>query len=304
MKKIILFLIVVLILVGCNQTTGPSTSITDEELYKGKAGLSLDFRESMPPITVHEEDSFPISLDLKNDGAFDIKNGYLLLNLEKDLLEVERGNIPEKFDLIGRSRNNPSAGLDVINFFVKSKKIGSETETITSSLLATICYEYQTYFSENVCLDTDYYNMKKISKACNAEDKSFNSGQGAPIAITKIESRMLEDNDKIKPMFIIYVNNVGKGEVISTDSVSDICSANTVNYDNINNIEVEAYLSGYLLTCSPENLKLKNKEEVVRCILEEGIDKKEPSYTTLLTITVKYGYTETISKKVEIRKYI
>ena len=73
-------------------------------------------------------------------------------------------------------------------------------------------------------------------------------------------------------------------------------------YDKINNIEVEAYLSGSLLECKPENPKLKEKEVVVRCTLEEGIGKDVPPYTTLLTIDIKYGYTETISQNIEIRK--
>ena len=63
-------------------------------------------------------------------------------------------------------------------------------------------------------------------------------------------------------------------------------------------------LSGYLLDCKPENPKLKDKEEVIRCTLEEGVGKDVQPYTTLLTITITYGYTETISKDVEIRKEI
>ena len=301
MKKIILIIVLILFIVGCNSNTGPSTSVSDDEVYKGKVGLIFDFRDSMPPPRTTEDDSFPIGFNLKNDGAFDIEKGYLLLNIEKDLIEIEKGNVPEDLEIIGRSRDNPEAGLDFMTFFVKSKKLSSETETITSKILATACYEYQTHFSENVCLDTDYYNLKGMTKACNAEDISFSSGQGAPVAVTRVEPRMLEDNDKIKPMFVIYIDNVGLGEVISSDSVSDMCSSKTVDYDKINNIEVVAYLSGSLLECKPENPKLKDKEEIVRCTLEEGVGKDVQPYTTLLTIDIKYGYTETISQNIEIR---
>ena len=302
MKKIILIIVFILFIVGCNQGKGPSTSITDDEIYKGKVGLTFNFKDGMPPLVVHENDVFPVSFELKNEGAFDIKNGNLLLNIEKDYLEIESGNEREDLEIYGRSRENPEAGIDVMNFFIKSKKLGTEMETITSNILATTCYEYRTYFSENICIDTDYYEIKNIAKSCDAEDLSFGSGQGSPITITKVESRMLEDNDKIKPMFVIYIRNQGLGEVISSDSVDDICSSKTVDYDAINNIEIEAYLSGSLLECKPENPRLKDKEEIVRCTLEEGIGKDVQPYTTLLTVIIDYGYTETISKKIKIRK--
>ncbi len=301
MKRVLLIMMM-LIIVGCGQGEGPSASITKEDVHKGNIGLVMNFGQNMPPLKVYESDIFPVGIELSNKGAFDITEGYLLLNLEEDNLQLEKGSIKDDIEIKGKSIGNPKGDLGIISFLVKSNEIGKETETITSNIIATACYKYRTSFSKDVCVDTDFYNLKKGEKACSAKDMVFSSGQGAPVSVVKVEPNMLEENGVIKPRFVIYIENIGRGDVINPNSIEKVCSAEEIIPEDINYIEVEAYLSETPLVCQPTPIKLQEEEKTVRCVLEEGISKNLQSYTTILTINFDYGYTESISKKVEIRK--
>ncbi len=303
MKKILLIMII-LFVVGCSQTSGPSATITNEDIHKGNLGLVMSFLENMPPLEVYENDVFPIGIELENKGAFDISVGDLLLNLEEDNLELQKGGIKESIMLKGKSVGNPKGEFDIISFLAKAKEIGRETEIMTSNIIATACYKYRTVFSKNICVDTDFYNLKRGKKACNAQDLFFSSGQGAPVSIVKVEPNMVEEDGVIKPRFALYIENVAKGEVVNHNSVENMCSDEEINPNDLNHIEVEAYLSETPLVCEPSPIKLQNQEKVVRCVLEEGISKDVQSYTTILTVNLDYGYTDTISKRVDIRRII
>ncbi len=298
---IVLCLVLVLVAGGCSKGGGPSVSITEEDIHRGKEGLLIEFGKNMPPSLVYEEDMFPIGIELENAGASDITKGYLLLNLEEDNMDLEKGHIKETFKIEGKSIENPYGDSEVLNYMVRAKPLGSETETITSNVIATLCYKYNTRFGESVCVDTDFYNRKNAVKACGAEDESFSSGQGAPVSVVKVESKMLEESGDVKPMFIVHVRNDGDGQVINPTIISEVCSSRVVKHEDINYIEVSAYLGEEELVCRPSPLKLREKEDIVRCSLEQGIDKDVPSYKSLLTVDLEYGYSETISKQVEIR---
>ena len=233
MKKVLL-IIMILVIVGCTQSKGPSASITKEDVHKGNLGLVMNFGENMPPLKVYEGDVFPIGIELMNKGAFDITEGYLLLNLEEDNLQLEKGSIKDDIEIKGKSIGNPKGDFGIISFLAKSNKIGKETETITSNIIATACYKYRTSFSKDVCVDTDFYNLKKGEKACSAEDMVFSSGQGAPVSVVKVEPNMLEDDGVIKPRFVIYIENIGRGNVINPNSVEKVCSAEKIDYEDIN----------------------------------------------------------------------
>ncbi len=86
MKKIIFLIGLILFLLGCTGGgSGPSSAKIVENLHKGTQGLVIEFGKNTPPVKVAENDFFPAVVYLKNKGAFDINNGYLLLNLDENL---------------------------------------------------------------------------------------------------------------------------------------------------------------------------------------------------------------------------
>lgn len=292
---------------GCGRFSSSDKGyISDAKVNTGTSGLEMEFIKQSPPDEVFENQIFMAEVLLQNKGASDIKNGKLLIGMEKDYMELlydRQGFESIDFELEGKSIKNPVGEEKVEGFKIKAKKIDPQTEQHDSTIYVTSCYKYETKASETVCIDVDIHNLVLLEKPCEVKDISLSS-QGAPVAITKIEEKMSpsENGDIILPRFTIYLENKGDGEVIDKNSIDKFCSSGPVKSEDINKISIEAYLSGVPLECKFYELKLKDKEDKVICSLKEGIKDDEPAFTTILTIKLSYGYTQTISKEIEIKK--
>jgi hypothetical protein len=203
--------------------------------------------------------------------------------------------------------------VEYIIIDAETKKISAQSETHPSTIFATACYPYKTIFGSSVCIDPDIYGMGKGQKACDIKEMAFPQGQGAPVAVTKIETRMLPENDEtiVKPHFFIFIENKGNGEVVNLSKVEKACTNEPLEYTDFNSMQINVTLSGKLLDCSVdtggakiETIRLRDKKDLVRCTLEEGIDLGRDAYTAPLRIELQYGYTFTISKDIIIEKIL
>jgi hypothetical protein len=337
-KKIIFIIAILSLLVisGCESGglfgggRGGKRPITDVDIRKGIDGLDMEFASNAPPVSVFEESPFPIAVELRNKGAFDIKateimyndeddnevtdtiDGVIVFGFERAYADVKTaGEERQEFEIDGKSIINPDGDVDFKTVDAQTKKIGAQSETHSSTILATACYPYNTTFGSSVCVDPDIYGMRKEKKACDIKELNFGDGQGAPVAVTKIETRMLpeEDGSVVNPHFLIFIENMGNGEVIDLSKVEKACTNEPLDYTDFNSIRIKAELSGELLNCSVDDegpgiatIRLRDKEDMVRCTLEEGIDLSRDAYMTPLRIELEYGYTFTISKSIIIEK--
>ncbi|MAG08718.1 hypothetical protein CMO89_04540 [Candidatus Woesearchaeota archaeon] len=325
MNKLTIFLITLFIL-GCQ--TQQSNIITYTDVHKGTDGLVMKFLPNAPPEEVYSKGIFVAAVELDNKGAFNIVGGHLALVIEEDYMEIPdsawdgaslTGGTGESktFSLEGKSTLNPKGRKDTITAKIKAKEIDTQSESHTSTVMISACYKYKTDLSTEVCVDTDPYSLTQKTKACEIGEERF-SGQGAPVAITKVETKMLPHEEaginKVRPAFMVYIENKGNGEVVKNNKVGEACSSVKLEHEAFNTIYVRAFLSGKELNCSPKErlegggvspegyVRLKGKEDFVRCSLEEGIGKEMGTYTAPLTVELDYGYTFSISKDVEILK--
>lgn len=335
LKNMILVLVILLFISGCGLGSKEyKPSITSKDIYTGKEGLNMEFFENSPPKEIFENSVLPIGLRLYNNGAYDIRNGYLSISLERDymiLSEVSLKSINEMvnfrdpehitFDLKGKTIEHPKGDQEVITFSVETKDLGKsdpQSEYHDSLISITSCYEYQTKAVETVCIDTDVYGFKMREKACEVKTLTLDS-QGAPVAVTKIESEMLpskEDTSIIKPRFVITVRNVGKGEVVKKGMVEAACSSDPLGYKEWNNVNIKAYISNMdeenKLDCDITNdidkedgtIILKGGEDTIRCSYEKGFEDTKGTFSSPLYIILDYGYTDTISREVRIKKVL
>jgi len=349
-----LFLIV---LTGCevgggffDRFSSRDNPFTDEDTRKGVQGLTMEFLKNAPPESVFENNVFPIVVKLNNRGAYDINptpikyeinngtdeievilNGTLVFGFEKtyvDFDEASEQNLIDKgemdtegklnFDIEGKSIFSPFGDDEFITINAKAKRIGEQSEKQSSTILATACYPYKTIFGTSVCIDTDIYGINRGQKPCNIDELKFGKGQGAPVAITKVETRMLpQDDNKIKPFFLIHIENKGNGGVIKLSETQKACTEESLNYQDFNTVTVNATLSGIPLDCRINKIndtvlaeiRLREKKGIVRCTLEpingiELIDIGRDAYVAPLRIDLDYGYTTTISKNIIIEKVL
>lgn len=321
-------IVVLLVIAGC--APGTNTSISNVNLKEGTEGLVLKFMDRAPPNEVQPGQKFQMIVELTNKGSYDIKRGVLVLGLEKNYIATtqEFEDQPVYFDLEGRTLYNPIGGMYRKTIPLNAGALGSQQETQTTNIAVTACYPYKTQTTAQVCIDTDIYGEKQIQKACIAEtismgtvkskDAEVPKGQGSPIAITRVEQKMLshENDELITPEFVIHIANVGGGIPTSAKAYEDACRASGPDSKMWNVVDARVYLSdkSAQLDCTPKlvsasqdkagYIKLSKKEEenTVRCRLKEGISKTKGTYTAPLLVELDYGYTFTVSKSVLIKK--
>lgn len=322
---LILFLSLVIFMSGCKNKGDDIATILTKDIFKGSDGLVMSFLDNAPASEVYEKSYATVGLRLQNKGTYDIEEGYLAISLEKDYMESVTSSLKATarnidfsdydhitFNLMGKSVEAPNGDEDVLTFIMKIWELEQLSQTHTSTIAITSCYKYKTVATETVCIDSDIYGMKQRVKGCTVKEISLGD-QGAPVAVTKIQPKMLPEEDGVEPQFIITIENKGGGLVVDKDSVEDACYSEALDYTKLNNVEVSAYLmergGRTRLDCNIDEdeeigkVMLKEKRATVRCKLPQGIEE-EGTYSTPLTIEIDYGYSSTISQDIKIRKVV
>ncbi|MBI2656992.1 hypothetical protein HYX03_04595 [Candidatus Woesearchaeota archaeon] len=333
-KRILIIFFILLFILGCTTSTTKTTT-KDIDVRVGFAGLTLEFLKNTPPQKVFEGDVFPTVIKVGNKGAFSLKDNdksILSLGIEKDYtkkVELLTGGKIEKvkenaasFNLEGRSTINQKGEEEVISYNIQAGKVDPQSEAHPSTVIATLCYPYETVLSSTVCVDTDISGIRPGKKVCKLQDMVFSNGQGAPVAVTKVEMQMLPSQESqqspqgygnVVPQFLIYVENKGQGTVIRREVVDKFCTQSSTTHEDLNIVYVDAYLSGTQLECQLQkklgsnergHIKLKDKKDIIWCALKEkgGVSANQDSYLTPLKIVLSYGYTQSISANYLIQK--
>lgn len=352
MKKPIfsMFLIFAFIVLGCAKSDSKPKQI---DIFVGIEGLTAEFAKSAPPPRVFENSKFPILLRVRNKGTYGIASdgqtfGVLSIGREKDYitrLSLEKSSRTFQaiegeeaneifFSVDGKTQLNPKGDEIVVSLNAKTGKLEPQSEIKPSTITATLCYPYQTVLSTTVCIDPDPAGIRPGKKVCNVKESSYNNGQGAPISVTKIEPQMIPEGEFIKPQFLIFIENKGKGNTVDIKSYDNVCGKN-LDFDDpkrkeeIKNIWNVAFLRAYasgekdinqLICCPnidgqcPEQetnvnkitgfVRFRDRKDFVRCTFKNGVGKNFDAYTSPLRIEIDYGYVQTVATNFIIQKPI
>jgi hypothetical protein len=308
----IAFILIICLLAGCKKN-GNQPSIADYK--KGSEGLVLEFLKGAPPDKIYEDSEFSAAVQIRNKGAYEVKNGVLLLNLESDYADTD--NRKKAIDLPGRDIYNPNGGFETYQYLSKTRFIETQSEKHTSQVIATACYNMQAETTQDVCIDADYLSIRAGKKICEVKDIVL-TDQGGPIAITKIEQRIIpkSSSDSLSAQFIIHIQNKGKGVPVSKYEIQSACGADPLvkqNFWNLVHLEQfrlsaehyydlkeESQYEAGTVTCKPNPVKLDKGTGQIICTT--GEIKPESSYTAPLNIVLGYGYTESIAKSMIIER--
>jgi hypothetical protein len=326
-----LMIAVLMLSSSCALLGGGSDDRVSEQLliHKGTQGLVMAFSQSAPPDKLYAAEegmnvSFPVVISMANQGAYDIKGGYIAMSLESNYLKLNRWKLEDSafqlgargeriiFNLEGRKATQSLGSSAVATAFINSLPLDRLTEQHTTTIIATACYEYRTQASAEVCIDTDPYNLKATEKPCTPQTLNLAGGQGAPIEVTKVEqTSLMADDGSIRPQFLIHVKNSGRGVPVIHGKADEACSSEALGKDDINVLDItEISFSQYSLKkgqilCNPDKLKLKNNEGYFKCTLEPKIMTNDlPAFSTALYVQLDYAYSETISKNVLLERIL
>jgi len=323
MKKYLLLILLLLIACGPKEEETP---ITDKDYREGTDGLVFEFHPNAPPVNIFETSGFEVATDVWNKGAYTATQAYLTIILENEYMCVPQGEgcvvqkgsfnplltqnlLKDGGEYSGRSISTPDGTSRFAKYNVDAQKLDLLSVQHTSPVILTACYAYTTEHAQDICIDPD--PTSTIDKVCEVSEISL-TDQGAPIAITKIETRILPDGDQSRPQFLIHIKNKGDGEVVNVSKLQEACSSQKMDHKDWNRV----YLTGFWFSnemqfykrgdsnsnieCTPNPLRLTSGEGYIKCSVKNTIPRSDAPYTTQAYIRLDYGYTHSESKDVLI----
>ncbi len=244
-----------------------------------------------------------VFVELRNTGAWNIENGFYTWIVEDQFfkpLSVKQNN----FSIIGKSQYNQIGGFSAsTRMKFESLDLPKQLESYSSALIFQACYPYRTWASVPVCVDPDVRGFSK-NKPCKAENVVLAGGQGAPVAITKVETSMVPTPDgRVRPSFAVFVKNMGYGQVVRENDVELACgSGKEMNRDKLLPFaDVYVELQERALSCVPVDkatgksvARIEAEETKFVCTSPDMVyDMSAGTFSTVLTVELKYGYVNT-----------
>ena len=305
---VVLLLCLMILMSACKRSGAATGGAPRTPFIGGTSAITLNFEKDSPPPEVTDDQSFAFNVlvRMKNDGEYAVDRNNIRLNLVgfdpndfgavfDDLRDVQpddnldskkrdgEGNIVEGTTTFATF---PKSGAS----FVPSRFSGNTEFTFR----ADACYYYETETGPSICIDPQPFSTE--NKVCQVQDLTFSSGQGAPIAITRIDQEAFAT----KTQFRITIKNAGNGEVAEPDSSR--CSTQTLGRDQIDKVRLDfARVSTTPLDCGPfidnsvkgasGTVRLISGEGSIICELPSGLYSSSlTAYTTPLSIKLSYTY--------------
>lgn len=323
-------LIVVLMIAGCTESRvgfgwgRKSTEVYDDDTpfttraHQGNYGLVLEFAEDNPPRRVFYTGSgtpFNVIIELRNRGAWEITEGYLYLTgydkniIQQRIISPSGTTYPISFDIEHVTNFNPQGGYETVEFENTIYNWPPGTDSYRPVFRASACYRYETIANPVICVDPHPFSSMEEDKPCRVRNSYDFTGQGAPIAITKVEQEGTEDYLYLN---IEIRNTQLRGVVYDEDKYDPYPETESscpfsLEYRDINRVDYDApYFAGTgtkpeLIECKPNSpVRLEDNEATIYCKFAMPAATDE-IYQTPVNIRLHYGYLNYEEIRVDIR---
>ncbi|MBN2458000.1 hypothetical protein JXB31_02630 [Candidatus Woesearchaeota archaeon] len=302
-RVLVAFLITILsvAIVSCAPT---DENTPDMDYRTGTDGISVNFMSGSPPAKVYEKSPLYLVAEVRNQGAFDnnpTSLGHVTLHgfdVTAMPFQGAENNNYVKVPLPavqGKGAYLNEGGYDTVTFEIDDNALrvpyGDKYEP---TLMLSTCYVYRTIATPTVCIIPDPQLLLK-NKVCEPRTITMKS-QGGPVAVTKVEEEIMRESVN----FVITIENVGGGNVISRSSLAD-CPFNLDRYEKLNTVDVTASMrTAKLLSCVPDkSVRLVDGKGTIFC---KFALKETAPYTTPLNIQLDYAYNTNTKRTLEIAK--
>ncbi len=319
MKRLVLVILLISLVAMTSCGFSPDRSSLTTDYFKGTEGITLEFLDQAPPSSVFEGSEFDLQGVISNKGSTDVADNYVVtVELVYDTVDINEVTYNSPFadqylsakgpvQLHGKSYYYPDGEQNYILFDrFEAKQIPGNFEQSLVSFYVALCYPYRTFFSDQICVDTDTENLNLRDEVCQKEDRSYTGGQGAPVAITRVESNMVPIGAYVQPQFLLTVRHMGDGFVSMYNTQvyeQGLLGCGETNSSSINTASIAATLGSEELLCRPNPILFKNGEAKVECILDRAsILTSTFNYWTTLNVEVAYLYTDVYKRNLNIKK--
>lgn len=247
-------------------------------------GVSFDFNRGDGTFGLSMPDGFNIQTFNRGVGMLVMMSGIDFTNYGG-----------REFMLRPNSRDYPGGERITEAFAVKIENWPKEgLDNIPEvPFLLTNCYLYATYFAEPICIDPS--PEENVPKACTSRTIASKQGQGAPVAVTKVDTI----NTRTTAMFDITIENVGGGRVFNMGYMS-ACSPyapTRITSQYLNKVYLlDARIGDQQLKCNPDRgspIELLNGKRQITCSYKIDYQTVRSAYSVPLVLEFGYGYEQT-----------
>lgn len=323
MKKILMILILVIFLVGCQDDSGSSSSQTTP-FIGGTTGILISFAQGAPPEEVYDGGDFPFGIDviLKNEGEYTIpaQRAHVDISgiLTSDFANVDLSRDIDE-ELIKTSKDPDGNVLPGTTFHTEYDDLeytasleGNQQFTIRSD----VCYEYGTTATALICVKENILDVTKKG-VCEVTEAKTVYNSGAPVQITSFDEQATGSNTIT---FTFKIEKKGNGDIYKSKYVGggDIPPAQCTDERKYRDkiwVDVDAGNAALnnALTC--QGLKdsgsaqsnrqgfvtLYSGERPIRCNIDIGSAGVAGNYEKVVTVKLQYDYEEFISTNLLIK---
>lgn len=296
-----LFFVVVLGLLlvsGCVGSDNPASV----DFRTGKDGIVTKLYSPNLQYKIYEGSPFEMSFEVANKGSYSAPNGKIVLSgYDQEIISfddsIADGTAIKILPIIyGKSESSYNGEIKFIDFKSSNGPILKYGDSYSTIIIADVCFEYETFATPVVCLLPDPSEIRR-DKSCIPKNQNMDS-QGAPVAVTMVEQESLPGIVN----FLITVENVGNGDVISPGDENIHNCPFYLNEQNTDYIKAEVSIHGLTApVCTPnEKIKLVNGKGKFIC---RFILNGETAYNSELEIKLSYNYHHSTTHNIDISKY-
>jgi len=325
MLIVLALILIIVILAGCELRRGPEEGEV-VDVHTGTRALVMAFTKGLPPDKMYDTGTLDVLVELSNIGTANLEgtgpNQGCMLYLsgyDKSVVFFDKDEQPCG-RLAGKSIFNPEGSIGMAEFKADTIVLPRGVDSYAPNLLITACYKYETVATPVVCIDPHLYEISPVQRACTVTDVTMTGGQGAPVAVDRVDVDMMKNN----VLFKIHISNkggtatsskrtllgretteYGRTGIVLDDGISPAndCPYN-LDYDDYNIVTyyVDAGTIG-LVECTPtvqntNKVRLVDNKATIYCKFDTSM--LETATQVPLTIELYYGYMDYVSKKVEI----
>ncbi len=284
--KVLVVLLVVLLLVGCNS----QQPAAQQNFKQGVKEVQFSFFEGTPPAELFGDTPFTIVVEVENPMGYDAENGDVtLVGLDKKFffLQETKKLFPASAGVLeGKSETNPAGDRVFLQFNGRTGTLAQNVKEHENNLLLEAHYTSRMEFKDDVCLNPRLYDVHDAG--CDVKARKSYSGQGAPLGVTAME-QVTYPGDSPEIELRLDLRNRGRGRIKEV----------TIGSARLGGKEISCQFKQF-----GENKKkalLKPSKQEAKVVCRSRIDSYN-SYSTPLFIEFDYDYEFTLRKKITLKK--
>jgi len=208
--KILMIMVLFMFLLGCGSSSGQQQGI--QNFKQGYGSLNIRFLDNSPPEKIYQGSKFKMIVELDNQAAYDLKDGQLkIVGVDEKFFLMSSPLTNDFPSLMGKSLISPSGEKIFVEFDATAlNELFENAERFQNPFFAKVSFDSIFEFTDTICINPNLYEV--YDSGCKVQPKKSYSGQGAPVAVTELESVIYPSSAGTEAEFRMMVKNRGSGK--------------------------------------------------------------------------------------------